>query len=508
MAKKKLISSCCLLLCLLTLLSLAVSCGGSNANEVPQTTGNDVTENTEPEESGTESPYDENGFLKDSLDGIYYNGTEVKIITWDNNPYLFPLQQDESERFVSLVYKRDRYLEDKLGLYFDITRKTSSASADKEHANALYNAMLSGTEAYDVCAAYGVWPPYMAFQGMLYDLNTLNYPETDKPWYSETSQWEVYNRLFYIASNSSVSSFNSMKIIYANTTLIKNSQLEDVVEVVLNGGWTLERMLDYSRNWANEAQEHPDDHIYGVLWGHRVMMEGFFYSAGFHSTVKDADGLPQLAYTDPGTVERIDNFVETIRTIMNSPECHILQKADMSHVVNHKTVFYAATLDNIIEIAGDKDITIIPFPKLDEEQEEYYTSRDHGYDMFCVPVTTSDPQIGAVIIEAIASTDYRMIGPEYFDRNMKHRYSNSDSGIRIFELIRDSITVDFATANYKPLGGAIIENVLRDCVYPWTHGGADGPVYDGQNFASRLETVIQSHKDALLALQKVYYNFK
>lgn len=505
MTKKKLITSVCLLLSLFMLLSVAVSC--TSKKKTPAT-DESTKKGGEAVTSDPNSPYDANGYLKDSLDGINYNGKTVNVLTWDNNPYLFPLESSDTDKVVDLVYRRDRELEDRLGVEFEITRKTSSASADKSHANALYNTLLSGAEAFDVVAAYAIWPAYMAYQGMLYDLNSLDYPESDKPWYSGTEQWEVYNRLFYIASNSSVSSFNSMKIIYANTALIKAHQLDDVVDLVLDGGWTLDKMMEYSRNWASDAENNPDNHIYGILWCHRVLMEGFFYSAGFHGTEKDANGLPQLTYEDPGMVERIDNFVEKIRTIMNSPECHILQKADMSYVVNHKTVFYAATLEKVIDIAGDKDISIIPLPKLNEEQAEYHTSRDHGYDVFCVPTTTADPQVGAVIIEGIASSDYRTIGPDYFDRNMKYRYSNSEKGVHIFELIRNSITLDFATCNYKPLNGQILENVLRNCVYPWTNGGADGPVYDGQNFTSQLEGVIENHRQALEALQKVYANFK
>ena len=491
----------CLIMCLLMVATLLLACGDEQEeNQTPES--NSVAQDD------PDSPYDVNGYLKDSLDGIHYDDQEVSVITWDNNPYLFPLDDTDQSDTVRLVYVRDRSIEERLGISFKITRKTSSASADKEHANALYNAMQSGTEAFDVCAAYAIWPPYMAYQGMLYDLNTLKYPETDKPWYPETEQWEVYDRLFYIASNSSVSSFNSMKVIYANTKLIENAGLPDVIDLVLAGNWTLEEMKTYSRNWTNLAENAGDNKTYGVLWGHRVMMEGMFYSAGFHSTEKDEDGLPQLTYTNASTVERIDGFVETIRDLMDSPECHILQKQDMTYVKNHKTVFYASTMDNIIEISGDKDIAIIPFPKLNTEQKEYYTSRDHGYDMFCVPVTASDAQLGAVVVEAIASSDYRTIGPNYFEKNMKYRYSNSEKGVEIFELIRDSVSIDFITANYKPMNGKIIENVLRNCVYPWTHGGADGPVYSGQNFSSMLAEEIDTHIQALAAVHKVYKNFK
>ncbi len=502
MTNRNLISFFCVFLCLLMLLPGIVSCTSKDTPEDSGSNGSDSTTTTE------ESPYDENGYLKDDLYGIDLGGQEVKVITWDNNPYLFPLQEEDTDKMVNLVYERDRYLEERFNINFEITRKTSSASADRTAAQALYNAVLSGADTYDVCAAYAIWPPYMASQGLLYDLNSLNYVNTEKPWYPETDQWEVYNRLFYVASSSSISSFNSMKIIYANTALIADYKLDDVIDVVLDGKWTLEKMKEYSRNWLSSAQENPDDHVYGVLWCHRVLMEGFFYSAGFHSTQKDAAGLPQLTYLDKNVVEQIDGFVETIRDIMDSDECFILKSADMNYVANHKTVFYAATMDNIIQIAGDKDISVIPLPKLNEAQEEYYTSRDHGYDMFCVPTTTADPQVGALIIEAIASSDYRTIGPYYFDKNMKYRYSNSEKGVEIFELIRDSVSLDFVTVNYKALNGYIIESVLRNCVYPWTNGGDDGPVYDEQNFTSLLASEIGSHKQALANLQKIYQNFK
>lgn len=501
--KKRIMRLLCLIICLLMLMTAFVSCKDEDNN-----TNNDGEISVETDDPN--SLYDENGYLKDSLQGLYYDEKDVNVISWKNNPYLFPEEASDADEVVRLVYNRDRYLEEKFGVNFVVTLKTSSASADKQHANELYNTMQSGTESFDVCAAYAIWPAYMAYQGMLYDLNTLEYPETDKPWYpDDVDQWEVYDRLFYIASNASVSSFNSMKVIYANTKLIKDNGLNDIVDVVLDGKWTLEKMQEYSRNWLGAAQNAGSgDKTYGILWCHRVMMEGFFYSAGFHGAVKDSTGLPQLAYTESSVVERIDTFVEDIRTMMNSPECHILQKQDMSYVVNHKVALYAATLDNVIEVAGDEDIAIIPFPKLDEDQENYLTTRDHGYDVFCVPVTAKDAQLGAVIIEAISSTDYRMIGPDYFERNMKYRYSNSEKGVKIFEIIRDSVSLDFFTTNYKPMNGKVIENVLRNCVYPWTNGGADGPVYTGQNFSSQLAGEISAHKQALAQVHRVYKNFK
>ena len=174
------------------------------------------------------------------------------------------------------------------------------------------------------------------------------------------------------------------------------------------------------------------------------MMEGMFYSAGFHGTVPDKDGLPQLTYTEASTVERIDEFVQNIRTLMNSPECHILQKADMKHTQEHKTVFYAATLDFVADIGGDEDIAIIPLPKLDENQENYCTSRDHGYDQYSVPVTASDVEAAdlRVFTENLYSTSWYK--PEIFGTKMFYGdATDSRNYIRYIDLEDEEVEATF-----------------------------------------------------------------
>ena len=502
MKTKRFLKIVCLLLCLFAVAGAALSCAGKKkdpARDEPGTTAATADQ---------DSDVDEKGYLKDTLGGKDYGGKEVKILSWENNLYLFPETEGENDPVMSVVYKRDRAVEERLNVNYSITKKRSSASSNKTEAMELYNVVAVGSEPFDVVASYSLYPPLMAFNGLLYDLNTLEYPETEKPWYPKNlDQWEVYDRLFYITGNSAVRTFNSMHVIFANTNLLATRGITDVIPSVLDGTWTLEKLQTCARNWQSEAADDPDP-TYGLLWTHRTSMDAFYYGAGFHSTVIDDNGLPQLDYTDATRVQQIDDFVEVIRKMMDSPECNILQSSSSALMEAHKTVFYAGSLASVRNIAGDKDISVLPYPKRNEDQPDYVTIQDNAYDVWCVPFTAEDPQLGAVIIEAMMSSDYRTIGPDYFDRNLKYRYSNSAEGVEIFEIIRASLSTDFGRINQKAMEGKSVEALVRDCVYPWTNKGADGPVYNGQGFSSMLAGVIGTHQSALENIHFVYKNFK
>jgi hypothetical protein len=64
-------------------------------------------------------------------------------------------------------------------------------------------------------------------------------------------------------------------------------------------------------------------------------------------------------------------------------------------------------------------------------------------ELWCVPNYCEDPEIGGLIIEATASSDYREMAPKFFDNDFKYRYSSSENGVKIFDLIRSSYVTDF-----------------------------------------------------------------
>ena len=98
------------------------------------------------------------------------------------------------------------------------------------------------------------------------------------------------------------------------------------------------------------------------------------------------------------------------------------------------------------------DYGVIPFPKWDEDQDEYRTTSRATYSSFCIPKTAPDAQMSAAVLECFASESYRTVSPAYFETALKVKYSRDDETSQMFDLIKSSVTFSFATSFTMAIG--------------------------------------------------------
>jgi hypothetical protein len=111
------------------------------------------------------------------------------------------------------------------------------------------------------------------------------------------------------------------------------------------------------------------------------------------------------------------------------------------------------------------DFGIVPFPKYDKAQDNYYTVSHDEYSLLCVPVT-ADPakyqMIGAVT-EAVAAEGYRSVTPAYFDIALKNKYSRDDESSRVLDILAERNTFQPAIIYSNSLGD--IGHLMRQIIY-------------------------------------------
>ena len=103
----------------------------------------------------------------------------------------------------------------------------------------------------------------------------------------------------------------------------------------------------------------------------------------------------------------------------------------------------------------DSDFGIIPYPKLDEDQEEYMTLVHNGSTLFCVPVTIKSEKleiIGAVL-ESLAYEAYKTVTPAYFEVALKSKYSRDDVSSQLLDVMYQSMYTDFGYCYSSNLNG-------------------------------------------------------
>lgn len=476
-----------LVLCLLTLVAVFAACDGSEKNN-DTTTTKKPTVNTGGPIEGTELPTDPDGYVLSMIpEELDYGGTQVKMLIWSaGKDFIFP-NQVEGESIKNDIYLSNKEVEENLGLKFDVTFKASHMSGG-EDAQELYNAVLNRDDDYEAVCCYSLYPAMLAMEGVCNDLNATPFPMKGMPWYpDDAEEWEIRDRLFFIANNSSIRNIIANWVVFVNNTMFSNKGIANIEETVLSGNWTLAKMKEYSRNWTSDAQSNSDDlndtnNVYGLGIVHRTAMDAFFYAAGFKTFERDENDDPTYTYYNKTNLELISNFCDVIVDLAKSPDVYVgpYNGGSMAGLKNHTAAMMVAALDQYGYIKNNAEYTIVVMPKLDEDPETpYRTVQNNAFDVWCIPNTATDPEMGGVIIEALSYRDYRDIAPKWFDEDFKYRYSSSDNGVKIFELIRQSFVADFGRMYMSSVGSPF--NALRNVL----HAGGDTPSLEN-NFATDI----------------------
>ncbi len=492
-----------LVLSLVMVLSVFAACDDKKNGGVTTTTTttNDPGTTTQPL-YGT----DPEGFALPTIpDELNYGGKQINLLVYSQNvANIFPEALREPNTHIqNEIFLQNQQMEIDLGLRFNVVTKSAHMSSGDDGED-LYNEALEGRTAYEAICCYSLFPSMMAIEGILYDLNGLEYPTTEMPWFaSDIQEYAIMDWLFFINNNSSIKNLTSIFSVFANKVMIANKGLENIEDVVLRGEWTLDKMQQYSRNWASEAEQNPGS-VYGVfMHGPRNPLAGFYYGAGFTSMRRDADGMPEYAFTAASDKELIDDFVDKMLALFDSPECGYgpYFGGSVEPLKNATAVFAVYSMDFYGNMPDEETYAIIPMPKASVEQEQYLSCRHDSFDVWCVPNSATDPEIGGVVIEAVAYRDYRYIAPKFWDQDFKYRYSDSSKGVQIFELIRDSVKTDFGRLHRMNLGYPV--TIIADCFWE------DSTLPEGEMtniWVNRLDEKTNDYQSRLNALKIQIYD--
>ena len=177
---KKLISlrACCFLLVALMLLPAVVSCadttGGNDEStsisaETQTPIGTDVVE--------TESLYDAEGYLKDSLpETLKFGNQEVVVLHWNDADYEeFFAEKENGEIVNDAIYQRNCNVEERLDIQLKFAGTAGDTNNEAPFADFLTNSINAGEKQYDVVGAYSYTAGLCTVRGLYYDMTNVSH---------------------------------------------------------------------------------------------------------------------------------------------------------------------------------------------------------------------------------------------------------------------------------------------------------------------------------------------
>ena len=366
-----------------------------------------------------------------------------------------------------------------------------------DFTNLIRNMVISGTNDYDmIFDAYSYLAPLVT-DGILLDLNTISTIDFDNVWWDQNAKEELslFNKLYFMCGDINTYDNDGTWSMLFNKTMLNDLALGiDLYQLVRDDEWHFDRFVEICKSGITN-----DSNGDGVLdefdtWAFGTETYNIYVhvlSGGDKIVKKDANDIPEFTVQTTSTfnaLSKVLDFYTDYSTVMvgNAPPYTTKGYPNVWEATVHKAfmegrqLFYMCGLINVPSFRemGD-DFGILPIPKLNEGQVNYYHTVSTGnMTALAVPQNVIEPDDLGIIIEALGKHSRELVTRAYYDVQLKYRDTRDDESSEMLDIIFNSRTFDIGAAfNW---GGTLHQYMQMD-----------------KNFVSRFESIMPAAEAAL-----------
>jgi hypothetical protein len=264
--------------------------------------------------------------------------------------------------------------------------------------------------------------------------------------------------MYYFSNYSSYQAMAQTRACFFNQRILKDYNMKAPYDMVRDGTWTLAKIMEMSSNiYADTNGDGKQDtgDVLGFATSHYPY--AWLESFGIELYHKESPSSAELSLLmDDRCYTLIDQLhtwffsgTEGVWAPMNDSG-----EISMTMFAEDRVAFTFACVGSQAPraIEGDVDYGIVPIPKIDENQPQYYGGCTSP--LFSVPVTLRDTERAGIILEAMAYAGYKHILPAYCENTLKTRFATDPDCAEMLNLIFDNQVISFAYlfANSVPQG--------------------------------------------------------
>ena len=441
---------CLMLVCLMVLPAMIACADTEQGSETTASAGTQAP-SAETTVEETESPYDKDGYLKDSLpDTLKFGNQEVTVLHWNDADFEeFFAEKENGEIVNDAIYKRNCNVEDRLDVQLKFVGTAGDTNNEAPFANFLSNSIEAGEKAYDIVAAYSYTSGLCAVQNLFYDMTNVPHLDFDKPWWpsSLVEQSTINDKLYFVSGDISANVIYAMYVTYFNKDILTEFQLESPYKFVQDGTWTLDKMfemcqgvyLDSNGNGTKDVGDRAGLYVYTLhldpfLWGSDIFI------------VDSTDGKFELS--DEFIGEKTFNLQQKLKAFLENTDDgihHTVKTDNHQYFGQELALFMPDRCHRAIAFSETNvDFGVLPVPKYDVAQENYITIMGNTFSLYSMPADVVDVDLSGAVLECMASESHRTIIPALYERSFQYRYSKEEVSAQMFDIARETVVFDMA----------------------------------------------------------------
>lgn len=473
-----------LVLVLLVLLPMIASCAESkeNAEETAAPTNTPSAETVTEEAAEEEDPYYE-GYV-DPFVGVDFDGDTFTIYNSINDAstslptsnYLIEGPEElTGDLAPDAAFQRNLDVMERLNI--ELAYENVNYTYDVVASN-IRQLLQSGDAAYDLIIndIYGLAPitPEGLFHNA-YDGKNFNF---DAPWWYDEFMSDISlnsNLRFMLAGDYFIDMLRCTHCLVMNKDMYTDmyGDPEDVYAMVLNHEWTLDNFKMLAENCyldlnGNGVHDNADQygHVAFEYWGPMIP---WLISADPGFITRTEEGYPELAVNN----ERSILLTEKLNSILNNNATGIALggEADTIKIFTEgRSLFVGYQRLGSLETASFRDaeqeIAVLPYPLLDELQDDYVSSTHDTAELGFIPVSVSYERLDFIstVIEVLCRETYTQVLPEYYESSLKIKYTRDNTSAQMIDIIHDNHGNGFALAFSNGLSGILLNTTFNAAI--------------------------------------------
>lgn len=458
------------------------------------TSGDDNTQTTDAYEDGVNT--DDN--LPDDLD---YANQEITIISRDREGWTrgeISVENLTGDPVNDAVYERNKAVESRLNVTINsiLDRDEDSYAV----ATKVNQAIQAGSDDYDImaAAAYTVYPGSVS--GNYADLADTLYIDLSKPWWTQGYNEAVsYEGMQFSATGSVLlSTYRFAFVTVFNKALFTDANQPYLYETVKSGEWTLDKQISLVpllyRDDGDPKSFRND--VFGLATSKRISVDPYWSSCKLDIIKKNADGDLGLVLDREKlhtVTEKLLQLYYNSATLTYSGGAGDPEQGDIrtKFVESHASMatLRIMALENESMRSMEDEYGVVPMPKYDKAQENYYTLLHDQFTVIAVPTTVTDDKLDMVsaVLEAMSSSSYKVLKPVYYEDTLRTKLASDPDTSMMMGIIVDGIYIDLAILDT----GFGVHHALRDMI-----------LKNSNTTASRFQSISQSAQKKIDELVK------
>ena len=434
---------------------------------------------------------------------------------------------DTTDIVYSKIHERNLSVESRLNVDLDFI--ASNTTYWEDVVAIIKQNVQTMSDAYEIVFTSNNTVTQQKLFNYFHDFNDSEYIDISADWWYEDAIMETsvdnYNYRF-LYGDISIMDMGVAGTIYYNKELYEqylstNKNPDELYYKVLDGQWTIEEFIRLTKKSHIERGGDGANDIHGFsLFRGAEPIQYFREAAGIKMYERNEQGMPEFTLNDERSLTFLDKLFELIYEnegawlfYPNQTGMEVEHSYDFS---NGKVIFYLGILNDTLGEGLHEtlkegmremkaDFGMLPYPKLDEFQEEYISFMHNASVMTVCPVSTDIERVNeelSAVIEALASESYRSVSVPYYETALKAAYNRDDLSSQMIDII---------TGQHDTVKSKLTKNFVYE--YSWNMGKL-GHIFmtlmseKSKNFSSTYDSLIYSAETGLKDLIQQYKDGK